>query len=313
MRASLAALTIFTATMIAATTSSSDPLVDLDAIELGEGFFPEGITADAKNNLYVGSLNGFGIVRVSVETGQMETLVHGETEGLASVLGLSAHDDANLLLACSADPTGHRGEAVTSALFAFNLVTGEARGRYDLPDGGLCNDLTRDDDGTVYVTDSFNPRILVLRPGESALKPWIVSKRFEGEGFNLNGIAIINGGVDVTKYNTGELFRIPIRLDGSAGDIITVPLPRPLEAPDGLTVRSSSELLVVEGTGRLTSVRLKDGQAVLTTLRDGLDVPTTVAISDGVAWVVEGQLDHYFQPDEAGRPEIFRIVPVPLR
>ena len=50
-----------------------------------------------------------------------------------------------------------------------------------------------------------------------------------------------------------------------------------------------------------------------TTSGAGLDVPTTVALSGSVAWVVEGQLDHYFQPDDAGRPDIFRIQPVPLR
>ena len=313
MRAGLVALTILKAVTMVATMPFSSQAADLSAIELGDGFFPEGIAADNRNNLYVGSLDGFGIVRIDAETGRMETLVPGDSDGLASVLGLLAHDESNTLFACSADPTGNRGGAVVSALFAFNLMTGETRGRYDLPGGGLCNDLTRGDDGAIYVTDSFNPRILILKSGETALEPWIVSESFEGDGFNLNGIALINGGIDVTKYNSGELFRIPIRPDGSAGDIISIPLLRPLQAPDGLTVRSSSELLVVEGSGRLTSIRLKDGRAVLETLREGLDVPTTVAISGSVAWVVEGQLDHYFQPDDAGRPDIFRIQPVPLR
>jgi streptogramin lyase len=42
-------------------------------------------------------------------------------------------------------------------------------------------------------------------------------------------------------------------------------------------------------------------------LMQGLDVPTTVAVRDGVAWVPEGQLDHYVGGDPAP-PAAFRVV-----
>src|SRR4029078_3461179 len=119
---------------------------------------------------------------------------------------------------------------------AFDLDSGAVASRVDLPDGGFCNDIAMDAGGNLYVSDSFAPRILFLREGDHELTTWITDPAFAGDGFNLNGVAITGGPLYVVRDNSGELFRVSIAEDGSAGAPQAIALSRPLESPDGLRV-----------------------------------------------------------------------------
>lgn len=271
-------------------------------IPLPERTFPEGIAATADGTLFVGSLLRGEILRIRNGRAELFTAA----SDLVSVAGLYADESRGLLWACSSDPgVGLRKGKSAPALAAFALADGAPKGRWTLPGGGFCNDIAIDEKGTVWITDSFQPRLLRLDPGAKELVVHREDPRFAGKGFGLNGIASAPEGLYLVKYDSGELFRL-------AGETLTkIELPRPLSLPDGLKREKDGSLLVVEGSGALTRIRFDGGAAKLQTLREGLLAPTTVAPVEGGAWVVQGQLDKLFDPKK-GAPVPFALAWVPL-
>lgn len=281
---------------------------------------PEGISVDKAGALYVGSLTEGRLVRIDPATGRVVDFVPSGAGGLVSVVGTHVSADDKVVYACSSDPgiSALKGTA-RPALVAFERASGKLVARYDLPAGGkFCNDISELADGTILATDSFRPRIYALKPGARKLDIWFEDPFFDGDGFNLNGIAVDGGRVYVVRYNKGTLHAIPVGSDGSAGAREDIALPRPLRAPDGLTRLSDGHFLVVEGgglkagaRGDLTALKIEGGRALLSPIAQDLKVPTTVAVRGGTAFVVEGQLDHLFDPS-AGPASPYRILRVAL-
>ena len=284
-------------------------------------FAPEGIAAASDGSLYIGSLTQGRIIQVSPDDQSVRQFVPNGEAGLVSVLGLHVSQNSKFVLACSSDPglSAFTGSA-PPALVRFDRETGELSGRYELPDGGIiCNDITELPDGTILATDSFRPRIYALRPGADSLDIWFVDSQFEGEGFNLNGIAYDDGNVYVVRYNSGTLHRIPVDKTGRAESSIELSLSRPLSAPDGLNALGDGRFLVVEGgglsqgaTGALLGVTIEaDDHARIDVIAHDLNVPTTADIINSTVYVVEGQLDHLFDPN-AGQADAYRVVSIDL-
>jgi hypothetical protein len=66
------------------------------------------------------------------------------------------------------------------------------------------------------------------------------------------------------------------------------------------------------GGGGADTVALADSGSLSVLANNNLDIPTTVAVRDNVAWVAESQLDHYTPFGGMGDPGAFRIIGVPL-
>lgn len=294
-----------------AAADTSIPLPDL-------AFAPEGISNDTSGNLYVGSLTQGRIVKITPQTGEVTEFAAAGANGLVTVVGL--HVAGNQTFACSSDPgiSALTGTAAP-ALVAFDIQTGQAKGRYPLPEGGVfCNDIAELPDGTILATDSFVPRIYALAPGADELTVWLDDSRFAGEGFNLNGIAYDDGAVFVARYNTGTLHQIDVNPDGQAGTVTDLNLSEDLQGADGLTALGDGRFLIVEGgglsagaRGALWGVTVTDEDAVLQAITPNLNVPTTATVVGSTAFVVEGQLDHLFDP-EAGLADPYRILAIEL-
>lgn len=281
------------------------------------GFAPEGIAADADGALYTGSLTQGRIVKISPATGAVTEFAPAGANGMVSIVGV--HVSGDLVYACSSDPgAGALTGTAAPALVAFDRRSGESAGRFELPEGGIfCNDIAELPDGTILATDSFAPRIYALRPGAAHLDIWFEDPRFAGEGFNLNGIAYDAGAVHVLRYNAGTMHRIAVEA-GGAGALTDVALPWPLKGPDGLSALGGGRFLVVEGgglhagaRGALTGIRLDGETASMETIATDLDVPTTAEVVGDRAYVVEGQLDHLFDPS-AGPASPYRILAIDL-
>jgi len=298
-----------TALFFACGGSDGDPQDSRDAIPddgpdtialPGDALYPEGIAIAPDGSILVGSLKDGSILRVAPGGSQAETFVAAGDNDLVSTVGLAIDEERGLLWACS-NP---------ARLVSIDLAGGSVLGGTDLPGGsGFCNDVALAAGGEIYVSDSIEPRVLRLPAGGDQLEPWASDPLFAGDGFNLNGIALADGALYAVKYNTGELFRIPIEEDGRAGAPEVVTLSRPLESPDGLR-EDAGDLLVVEGGGRLARILLSDGE--VTTLAEELDGPTSVAVSGRDAWVVEGQVIHLFDPT-TGDPHLpFQLVRIGL-
>jgi sugar lactone lactonase YvrE len=301
-----------------------------------ERFFPEGVTLDADDNFYIGSMDTGAIHRASPSASTSEPFIEADaTNQLVSVIGLYAHDATGTLWVCSSDAgNSQQAGAAPAALKSFDLATGDLTGSWDWPApssdplpeadtggvNGFCNDITVDDDGNVYATDSWYPRILRLPAGAietDPLEEWVTSEVFPSTQWHLNGIDIDRTAntIYVVENHPGALFSVAIAGNGNAGAVTEITTSRPLYSPDGLKVIGSGVLAIAEGqTGGMAVIELTGNTGVVRRISTGLDGIATFAMREGSAWLVENQGDHFWNPTgsgaEASKP--FRLVEVPM-
>jgi streptogramin lyase len=250
------------------------------------GVQAENLTSSRDGTVYFGSTATGTIYRAAPGATHAEAWIPASTAGLSNVLGVLADDARNTLWVCQ-NNTGGRGGAPAvgqTALRSFDLRSGAAKGTYPFPsNGGVCNDMAIAPDGTIYVTESFANRVHRLRPSAAALDLWITDQRFSG----IDGIAMLaDGAVYVNTFFGGELFRIPVNADGSAGTIVKIETSVPLSRPDGLRAVGPRTLIQAEGQGRVTELTVDGDRANVRVLRDGLTGPTGVTLVGDTALVL---------------------------
>ena len=301
-------------------------------------FFPEGVAVDKSGNFYIGSMELGSIHIATANDAESKPFIEPNDEnGLVSVIGLYVDDAKNTLYACSSDAgnSPRKGKA-QAAIKAFSLPEGELIASYEWPAfsgtqwtdevpkgvNGFCNDMTMDADGNLYATDSWYPRILRLKAGDTALEEWLVDDVFHpmDTPWHLNGIDIdqSNDRLYVVENHPGTLFVVPIKANGDPGAAAEIEVsPRALLSPDGLKVAAPNLLITAEGGnegGGVSVVRVADKTAEVEEVIKGFNQVATLALREGSAWVVENQGDHFWGPDANG-PDAdppFRLVEVPL-
>ncbi len=291
----------------------------------GERYFPEGVTVTRDGTFYVGSMYEGCIMKAPPGAKAFEPFIESGANGLVSVLGLYVDHPRGLLWACSADAgNGRLTGSAPVGIRAFDLQTGAARARFDFPGGGFPNDLTIDDRGNVYVTDSWTPRILRLSGEKFAkgtagpdLEEWINDPQLGAEQWSLNGIDFDRDGAVVYTVNqkAGKLFRIAVEPDGSAGAVALINTSLPIRRPDGLKVVGRDVLATAEGgAGGMAVMKIAGATAHVRRISEGLDQVATFAFYQGSAWIVENQADHFWDPANAGpnADPPFRLVEIPL-
>jgi sugar lactone lactonase YvrE len=142
-----------------------------------------------------------------------------------------------------------------------------------IPTGpSLLNDLAFDNDGNLYVTDSFAATIYRIPAGGGAPAVWFTDPRLAGDPlvpFGVNGIRIDENNqnvyVAVTAENltlNGVIYRLPLVDSPTAGDLQEFhryTLAFGLQAPDGIAFGKSGKLYVaLAGTSQI-SVLKADG------------------------------------------------------
>ena len=281
-----------------------------------ERFFPEGITVDAEGAFYIGSMELGSIMRIPPGGREAEAFIDAGSNGLVTVLGLFADDERNLLWVCNSDwEASNLAGTAPVAILSFDLQTGEPVGSYEFPDGGFCNDLTVDEAGNVYASDSWSPRILRLPADGDTLEVWVEDEIFGTEQWSLNGLDVANSELYIVNQRAGRLFRVLINPDGRADSITEIETSQELRNPDGLKIIGENLLAIAEGgSGGMALVHIDGDSAEVEVISEGLDGIATFAYWQGSAWVLENQGQHFWDPgnngSEADLP--FRIVEVLL-
>ena len=287
----------------------------------GDRAYPESLSSSSDGTIYVGSFAEGGVVRVPPGAAKAEPWIKPGANDSRSTLGVLADDGSGTLWVCSNDLSAMGvvtpGTAKGSALKSFDLKTGAPKGSATLPgDRTLCNDIAIGPDGAAYVTDSFNPHVLRLKPGGNQFEVWATDPRFTVKnGAGLDGIAFGgDGNAYVDTFNGNGLFRIAVAGNGAAGKITQLETSRPIKLPDGMRPYGNNTLLMIEGAGRLDRVTVEGDKARIDTIKEGYDGPVAVTQVGDTAWVLEGQLHYLLDPKSKGQnPRLpFRAYAVPL-
>jgi sugar lactone lactonase YvrE len=291
----------------AANRAAPDVLID------DTNVYPESMSAAKDGTLYIGSIKGI-IFRAPPGSAKAEPWVQPTTEnGILSLLGILTDERSGTLWVCSSPNPFRNPPAVgTAALMAFDLRTGTQKGVYPFPaPASVCNDITVAHDGTVYVSDTPNGRILRLTRGAKNLEVFAQDARLKGiDGLVLSG----NETLYVNIVTRGLLMRVERKHDGSVGEMVQLTTSAPLAAPDGFRLVHGQTFLLAEGTGgRIDEVTIHGDQADIKMLRDGLISPPAVTLVGHTAYALEGKIGYLIDPKLKGQdPGPFIVHAVPL-
>jgi sugar lactone lactonase YvrE len=306
MHAFAGAVLILTGTAVYA----ADPISEI--VLPGKGIFPESITSTSDGTLIIGSLGHGNVMRIAPGKTAAKEWIKAGTGGLNGVLGVFADEKGKNLWVCS-NNLENKGEA--TSVKSFDLKTGAPKGTYPLPgDMALCNDIAVAGDGTAYIADTRQNTVLMLKPGAKSLE--VVAKDpllagADGLAFGEPAILYVN------SVSAGKLLRLDLGPDGKAKSVIELKLSRPLERPDGMRAIGKNRLLLAENSGKMSIVTF-DGpgmqNAVIKTIKEGLESTPGVTATKGMAWIVEGKLnyrnDPAFKDKDSGTFKMF-AVPLP--
>jgi sugar lactone lactonase YvrE len=273
--------------------------------------FPESITSTSDGTLIVGSLGHGNVMRIAPGKTTADEWIKPGTGGLNGVLGVYADEKGKTLWVCSNNLEG-KGEA--TAVMSFDLQSGAPKGTYLLPGGmALCNDIAVGTDGTAYISDTRQNSILMLKPGAKTLEIAAQDPLLAG----ADGLAF---GDKTTLYvnsvTAGKLVRLELGPDGKSKMIVDLKLSRPLDRPDGMRAIGKERLLLAENSGKMDIVTFegpKMENAVIKTVKEGLESTPGVTLTRGMAWIVEGKLNYRNDPSMKGKdPGMFKMYAVPL-
>jgi hypothetical protein len=276
--------------------------------------------------MYIGTLVPGIVYRVPAGSLQPAPFV---TSGLQNPTGMLVVGDN--LWVCDISFTTNFDKP--SVLVGFDLATAAEVGRHAFSaNATVCNDLASNPAGDVFATDSFANQIVTVAAADlvsnSAVVLWSDAAAFSVDfvmGFGLNGIA--HNGSDAiytVNYATGELFRVAVEANGSAGAVTVLTTqdgggaPRALSQPDGLEYIDANTLMVAEqviaggdpSVGNwLATIAISD--STVTPVAGGLMAPATFVLDDnGDAWVANSQLNHFLGGTAPTLP--FSVAYVPL-
>ena len=279
-------------TLVAAALACVVQAADRSTITFSDGrIFPESLTSTGNGDLYFGALGQDAVYKAAKESSVATVWIKPKTAGLQQVLGVLADEKAGVLWVCTSATGGRGGQPVVgeTALKSFALKDASLKGSYTFPGGnGLCNDIAVAKDGTVYVADTTQNRIVRLKKGGTALDTWIQ------DGQQLAGadgiVLLADGNVYVNSVTQSTFMRIPVKSDGSAGAIEKLTPSRALEGPDGMRSVGSKTILLVEG-GRLDEVTPMGDKLTVKVLKEGMTGITAVTLVKDMAYVAEARLN----------------------
>lgn len=284
----------------------------------GNDVFPESITSAPDGTLFVSSIVQGTIYRIPAGSATAESLI--PLDSRPGVAGVMYDPTRRVLWACIVDLSGQS----VSVLEALHPQTGETIARYENPLPGLLADIAVANGTTLFVTDTITSKILRLttpagRATDGALAVWSDDAVLSAPAaptagpLGLNGIAYdpVFRTVYVGKYNSGQLFRVRVGTDGSAGKPQEIGLGRAYPKIDGIRLAGPGGVLAAVNYGPLLYINVAPQTAVVRTVAT-FDQPSSVTIARDGIWVSEGQVVR-LQGEDTSPPNLpFKIQRVRL-
>ncbi|MDC0675911.1 SMP-30/gluconolactonase/LRE family protein [Nannocystis radixulma] len=252
---------------------------------------PEGIAYDELTYaFFTTAINGGEISRMSA-LGQ-EQVFYASTDPMVSFSGAHVDAERRLLWVCQVDVK--TDPVPNSKVVAFDIDERTLVRTIDLGEPSFCNDLTTDDEGTVYATDSALPNIYKIG-ADDEFEVFATSPQFAPVApgaMALNGLDIAPGGEEllVVKTIPAALYRVSLSDPSDiaevtfTGDPFALPGDPRFPGPDGLEFLGDELYVIYDGGVQQLSFAGDDyAQAV---------VRTTTAVPTGLtsATVAEGRL-----------------------
>ena len=231
---------------------------------------PEGIAVAPDGTLFAAGLSGnICVVSPAGKVTRVIPVPPGPA-GVTNLLGELFGGDNTLYVVDIADFTANGTHAFGRTL-KVDVASGATR---TLADGFLApNAIAQDEEGTLFVSDSFAGAIYKVNPEEGGRTLWKQDVKLRTTGsppFGANGIAFDRDGRFLYVANTGDsaILRIPVNADGSAGDVqvfakgASAADPKLLHGADGIAFDVHGQLWVCANQADEIQVLSRTGSLV---------------------------------------------------
>ena len=295
---------------------------------MAEDSYPEGIAYDSLQNVYYVSSARLGNIGKVTPTGIYNVLYSDNT--LKSSYGMKIHPDGKRLFVCVGDAnyskfTSPDTRTKMARLLIIDLASGKKLSDIDLsglkPGKHFPNDLTFDDNGNAYITDSFAHAIYKVDvSGKATL--FASDPKLMTEGVGVNGIVYHKGGfLLVDNTATGMIYKIPL---SNPTTVLPVKTDQFFIGADGMLLNPEGKLVVVVngGNNKIYQLESSDNWATArlgaTTLAaDRFTYPATATFNRKDVWVMNARFNELLDSNSvpaknfAIQNVVFKPVPKP--
>lgn len=234
------------------------------------GLYPESVDYDNKNQRFViGSFNEGNVYILHPNTGKLQLFI--TDSNFVGVTGVYTDEVNNRLIVASGDlgisqKSGANNSTVGKIAYLgiYNLTNGRLiKGinlrRYNPYPHQFPNGITTDQNGVIYITDSFSPCIYKVYNSyktELFLNYPQAFAPYDSISIGLNGIAYNEEGgyFIVSKTSGNKLFRIMLNNPNQVSEVTG--LSTAIWAPDGLGWTSDNQLVVIDNGSRNGAVHI---------------------------------------------------------
>jgi hypothetical protein len=249
---------------------------------------PESITVAPNGDLILGSSSSPKIYRAKKGADKADVFVDVSADGTVFFLGVLADAPTNTLWACEIYPAPAPGGRTHSALRGFDLKSGAAKFRWDLPgDENLCNDFVIGPDKALYISDTLGAKIWRLKPGAAAPELFSDDRTLLG----IDGITFVGDVLYENNVFFNKLYRLPMDASGKAGKPEDIWTDKPIKGPDGMRAANGKLFLTENSAGKVDVVAVSGDTASITVLQQGLAVPTAIEPFGDTLWYGERMAD----------------------
>lgn len=264
--------------------------------------YPEGVAFDPQTKLFYVSSVTTGTIGTVDQAGKYTVFYKDKT--LKSSFGMKIDTRRNRLWVCTGDPNySQYSSAATfrkkATLIVLDLSSGKRMATVDLsalyPGNHFTNDLAFDEQGNLFITDSYSPVIYKIDTRYQAMI-FAKSDLFKSKDVGLNGIVYHpDGFLLVVNNSAGSIIKVDVR---NPANPVKVEITEFFPGADGLLLDKENNLILIQnkGVNKVFQIESTDnwktaGVVASTSVEDGFQNPTTATSDTGNIFVLNSKMD----------------------